>query len=266
MYGLTLEQEAALAVVWCGQDDLPLDLTNVNITPSLLYLRKIGYLEMQTDWNNELAFVQSLLLPGMEHYDNVIRSRRRFKEISNESDELLGILAAQEEASKKGRTIFSDALVANRIAEYRELSQAGLLSVFWADNCPYHVSITNDGKTYLNGWFLDRESNMNINVSPVINNSINGATAQANSVSSSSISGITLGSTIQAILDLDIEFDKKEEAEKAVKELDAASKEKDKVVEFSSHLETVAHMAKSAVSLAKILLPFAQKALETFLQ
>lgn len=252
MFGLTIIQEAALAMVCLQRDELPANLTNVGLTKQFLVLRDQDMLEMKTDWGGELAFVQKLLPAGANHYDRVRSARRRFVAVSDEADELLDLLYGEAEAQKKAKTDVLPTCHKGRDDDYRELSRNGLIDVTWADNMPYLVALTDRGWSYAEGWFLDQEDSMKININPVFNNNAN-SLSMANAYAAAS--NVTLGSTIQQILDLDIDQEIKEQAEEAVKGLDRAARTKDKI-EFLDKLEKVAGIAKNSIELAGIVGPY----------
>ena len=252
MFGLTIMQEAALALVCLRRDKLPTNLTDAGLTKQLIALRDQGMLEMQTDWGHELAFVQKLLPAGAEHYERVRSARRRFVAVSDEADELLDLLYGEAKGQKKATTTVELAYREGRDGDYRELSRNGLIDVFWADNSPYHVCLTDNGWSYAEGWFLDQEDDVNIDIKPVIKNIVDASSmANAHAVAAS----VTLGSTIQQILDLDIDPETKDQAEEAIKELEKAAKDEDKVG-FLGKLEKVASIAKNSVDLAGVVGPF----------
>lgn len=252
MFGLTIMQEAALAMVCLRRDELPTNLTDAGLTKQLVALRDQGMLEMQTDWGHELALVQKLLPAGAEHYERVRSARRRFAAVSDEADELLGLLYGEAKGQKKAKAAVALTYHQDRDEDYRELDRNGLIKVLWADNIPYHVSLTDEDRSYAEGWFLDQEDSVNIDFKPVIENIVDASSAaNAHAVASSA----TLGSTIQQILDLDIDQKTKDQAEEAVKELEKAAKEKDKTG-FLGKLEKVASIAKNSVDLAGAVGPF----------
>lgn len=49
MFELNAKQEMALSIVWMRQDQLPLDLTDLEITKHLVALRDSGMISMLTD-------------------------------------------------------------------------------------------------------------------------------------------------------------------------------------------------------------------------
>lgn len=168
MFELNAKQEMALSIVWMRQDQLPLDLTDLEITKHLVALRDSGMISMLTDMSNSTAYVEALCPAGREHYSRMRQARRRFKCISDSADELLNILCCDDNAKARQGPSY----VSNREGDYRELSRNGLLKVDWADNIAYRVAIADDGWNYFEGWFLDQEVPVNINVSPVINNNV----------------------------------------------------------------------------------------------
>lgn len=104
-----------------------------------------------------------------------------------------------------------------------------------------------------------------IEYNPTINNVNYGPTATSSSSAAFETNvNITLGMTIQALIDMNIEDSLKERAEAALKELDDASKAKDKTG-FAEMLERAASTAKSGTTLAGVMLPFFQTAIHNFL-
>ena len=75
---------------------------------------------------------------------------------------------------------------------------------------------------------------------------------------------MTIGATVGALLDLDIEQNLKDDAQEAVKQLEKAAKDKDKT-KFAEKLEKVASIAKSSAEIASIVLPFVQKAIKSLM-
>lgn len=257
MLGLTVRQEAALALLWLNQEKIPCDYTDVGITPELLQLRESGLIDLTTDWGHELL-VKAITPAGRMHYDEARRARRKFRMVSDSADELMLKLVAGDTAKPGDGGMRMATIYDNRDNDYSELSRNGLLRVSYADDRPWFATVTDDGRSYSEGWFLDQmESGVNV----VFNNN-NTVTSSADA--SMNVSDVTLGTTVAAILDLDIDQSAKDEAEAAAKELDAASREKDKT-RFAEKLEKAARVAKSSASLAGVLLPLIQAAVGTLL-
>lgn len=259
MNGLNLEQEAALVYAWMNQNADAKNFTNLGISEAFVALRNQGMIEMKTDWGHSLVLFQSMLPAGSEHYNEARKSRRWFKSVSDEADCLMMYLAAQDAEKRKsvdGPTFVSADF--DKDTYYAELSRCGLLDVKWADNSPYLVKVTDDGRTYANGWFQEQmeKSNQNINFAPVINNNVS-----ATSNATAEIKDVTIGVTVGAILDLDIAQNLKDEAQEAVKQLEKVAKEKDKT-KFAEKLEKVASIAKSSAELATVMFPFVQTAIK----
>lgn len=217
---------------------------------------------MQTDWGHTLVMFQSLLPAGSEHYDEARKARRWFEPISDEADCLMMRLAAQDANKRKsedGPIFVSTDL--DKYELYVELSKHGLLDIKCADNSPYLVAVTDNGRTYANGWFQEQmdKSSQNINFAPVINNNVS-ATANAEA----EIRDVTLGATVGAILDLDIEQNLKADVQEALQQLEKASKDKNKT-KFAEKLEKVASIAKSSAEIATIVFPFVQTAIKALM-
>lgn len=131
----------------------------------------------------------------------------------------------------------------------------------WADNSPYIVQITDKGRNYAEGWFQDQMDNSvsNISIAPVFNN--NGA---ATASASATIQDITLGQTIGAIVDLDIDDQAKDEIQEIVRQLDSAAKSKDTAA-FGEKLEGIAKVIKGSSEIATAALPFVTTAIRILL-
>ncbi len=254
MNGLNLEQEAALAIAWSEQNRLPRDFTDLNMSSAFIALREKGYVNLDTDMNHHLVFLKSVSQSGGDHYGQARSQRRGFAAVDDDADGLMMILAAEDKSLKRRgepRFVKTDILSADN---YAELSRNGLIEVQWADDAPYIVSVTDKGRSYAEGWFLDaNESGVMIEIT---NNNINNNSADAN------IKDVTLGATVSSLIDLDIDATIKEDAERAVKELDDAAKNKN-ITKFSEKLEDLASIAKSSTGIASAVLPFVGTALST---
>lgn len=156
--------------------------------------------------------------------------------------------------------------MSNREGDYRELSRNGLLKVDWADNIAYRVAIADDGWNYFEGWFLDQEVPVNINVSPVINNNVSNNPNISSSSSSSSTSSSTMNSTlaIQMVLELELNEEDRNVALGAIADLDKSSKGDDKK-DFLEKVEKLSAIAKNVVPLASIVIPLIEVAIKQFL-
>lgn len=262
MNGLTLEQETALTLAWMNQRAGTKNFTDFGILEAFIALKNQGMIDMQTDWGHNLVMFQSMLPAGSEHYNEARKARRWFKAVSDEADCLIMRLAVQDAEKRKsedGPTSVSADF--DKDTYYAELSRCGLLNVQWADDSPYSVTVTDEGRAYANGWFQEQmdKISQNINFAPVINNNVS-ATAHAEA----DIRDVTIGATVGALLDLDIEQNLKNDAQEAVKQLGKAAKEKDKT-KFAEKLEKVASIAKSSAEIAAIVLPFVQTAIKSLM-
>lgn len=262
MFELNAKQEMALSIVWMRQDQLPLDLTDLEITKHLVALRDSGMISMLTDMSNSTAYVEALCPAGREHYSRTRQARRRFKCISDSADELLNILCCDDNA----KTRQGPSYVSNREGDYRELSRNGLLKVDWADNIAYRVEIADDGWNYFEGWFLDQEVPVNINVSPVINNNVsNNPNVSANSSSSSASSSVMNYSlAIQRLFELELDREVKTAVVGAITELENSSKGDDGG-DFLDKVERLSNIAKNFSMLAPIVIPLIEAAARQFL-
>ena len=262
MFGLNAKQEMALSIVWMSQDQLPLDLTDLEITRHLMALRDSEMISMLTDMSNSMAYVEALRPSGREHYSRTRQARRRFKCISDSADELLNILCCDDNA----RSHRGPSYISNRIDDYSELSRNGLLLINWADNIPYIVAITDDGWNYFEGWFLDQEVPMNINVSPVFTNNVSNSPSISSTSTSSSTSALTMNSTlaIQMVLELELNEEDRNVALGAIADLDKSSKGDDKK-DFLEKIEKLSVIAKNVGPLASIVIPLIEVAVKQFL-
>ncbi len=262
MNGLTLEQEAALALAWMNQNEGTKSFTDLGISEAFIALKNQEMIEMHTDWGHTLVMFQSMLPAGSEHYNNARKSRRRFKAVSDEADCLMLYLATQDAEKRKseGGPVFVSSDF-DKDTYYAELSRCGLLNVKWADDLPYTVMVTDEGRIYANGWFQEQmdEINQSIHFAPVINNNVSAA---ANA--EAEIRDVTIGATVGALLDLDIEQNLKDDAQEAVMQLEKAAKDKNKT-KFAEKLEKVASIAKSSAEIASIVLPFVQTAIKSLM-
>ncbi len=252
----------ALSIVWMRQDQLPLDLTDLEITRHLMALRDSEMISMLTDMSNSMAYVEALRPSGREHYSRTRQARRRFKCISDSADELLNILCCDDNA----RSHQGPSYISNRVDDYRELSRNGLLLINWADNLPYTVAITDDGWNYFEGWFLDQEVPMNINVSPVINNNVsNSPNVSTNSSSSSASSSVMNYSlAMQKLFELELDSEVKTAVVGAITELENSSKGDDGG-DFLEKVERLSNIAKNVSMLAPIVIPLIEAAARQFL-
>lgn len=262
MFELNAKQEMALSIVWMRQDQLPLDLTDLEITKHLLALRDSGMISMQTDMSDTMAYVEALRPSGREHYSRTRQARRRFKCISDGADELLNILCCDDNAKAHQGPSY----VRNRVEDYRELSRNSLLRVKWSSNIPYLVSITDDGWNYFEGWFLDQEVPMNINVNPVFTNNVSNNPSISSTSASSSTSSSTMNSTnaIQMVLKLELSDEDRNVALSAIADLDKSSKRDDKK-DFLEKIEKLSAIAKNVGPLASIVIPLIEAAVKQFL-
>lgn len=262
MNGLTLPQEAALAIAWTHQDKGVTDFTSLGLLDAFVSLKRLGMIKLTTDMNDELALFQGMEPDGLNHYNESRKARRRFEAVSDDADVLLLCLAVQD--AEKRATTDAEPTVSgdlDSVSLYRELSRHDLLDARWADNRPYTVQITDKGHSYAEGWFQDQMDSNPINIinSPKFEN-YGTATASA----SATVQDITLGQTIGSIIDLNIDEQTKDEAQKAVRQLDSATKSKDTAA-FGEKLENVARIIKGSSEIAATVLPFVATAIRTLL-
>lgn len=264
MYGLNLAQETALTICYSHQTSGGEELTELGIPDAFLELKNMGMIRMITDMSGNLVFFQGLEPLGADHYDKARRARRRFRAVDDSADELMMRLALEDQQLKaqgKGRLISTDL---GAVQDYYDLSRAGLLTVKTADDRPYIVTVTPDGRSYAEGWFeagMDAGTKIVNNNNPTFINNVGGSSSTSEaSAHSEANADVSLAATISSIFDLDIDDRTKLEVQKELADLDKASEEKDKAG-FAEKLEKVASIAKSSASLAGVVLPFAQMAI-----
>lgn len=254
MNGLSLEQEAVLAICRDNKDRCFNDPNSFEY--SALKDLKNNMIDIKETSMGGFIRFHGMLPAGQEHYNEARKERKQFKSVSDAADELMMRLAVEDrhkqESQENGETPF----VRTNEAEpqyYRELSNAGLIDVWWADNKPYFVRVTEDGRRYVEGDFMNQQQN---NFSPTIN-----ITNQNQANSNATIEGTTINAAISELAQLsNVGEEDKRAAESAARELDAAAKSKDKK-SFAEKLEILAGILKSSTEIAKILLPFVGNAI-----
>lgn len=262
MNSLTLQQETALSLVFTKKVIDPRISSISWIQQALVALRDQEMIETRTDNQRDLVSVECIRSEGSEHYIHARAARRWFKQVSNEADCLMMILASQDAEKRKSED--GPILVSTdfgKPAYYAELSRCGLLEVKWADDSPYLVTVTDEGRVYANGWFQEQMDmrSQNINFAPNINTNVS-TTANAEA----EVRDVTIGTTVGALIDLDVEQHLKDAAQEAVKQLEKAAKEKDKT-KFAEKLEKIASIAKSSAEIAGVVLPFIQTTIKSLL-
>jgi hypothetical protein len=270
MNGLTLEQEAALTICYMHQDDDGYDFTDLGMLKAFVALSDRGMINMTPDWGQEPVLFQGMLPAGAEHYATARRNRRKFVAVSDSADELMMRLAVQDKAMKDERARFVSTDLGSK-GDYRDLQDAGLLNVTWADiDVPWTAQLTGDGRSYAEGWFFDQmdDGTKIVNSPTFINsptyNNENSSSASASASAEANVA-VTLGMTIEAIAGLDdVDDEAKNAAQKAAIDLDSAAKGKDKKA-FAEKLEGIASVIKSSATLAGVVLPFIQNAIAGFL-
>lgn len=270
MNGLTVEQEAALAYLYLHQDDPFGQPMCKKHSRGAMTLRERGLIKAETDFSGHVYF-QNLTSSGASHYDTARAQRRAFKAFDDDADELALELAAEDKSLKKAGENRFVTVDERRIDDYWTLKRHGLIDGIQADDSLMTATITDDGRSYAEGWFLNQMgagSGTSITNSNTFNPTINiDAASHAESASDFSVNvkDVSLTTTLKAIIDIDgIDSGLKEQALKAAKDLDAASSTRDHMT-FSEKLGKLASLAKSSSDLAKVLLPLAMGALGRFL-
>ena len=250
MTGLSLEQEAVLAICRDNKDRCLNDPNSFEY--SALEDLKSNMIDIKETYMGGIRF-HGMLPAGQEHYNEARKERKQFKNVSDAADELLMRLAVED---KRKREAGEDPYVSEDLADpnfYRELQDGELIDVQWADNKPYFVRVTEGGRRYVEGDFMNQQQN---NFSPTIN-----ITNQNQANSNATIEGIAINAAISELAQLsNVGEEDKRAAESAARELDAAAKSKDKK-SFAEKLEILAGILKSSTEIAKILLPFVGNAI-----
>lgn len=257
MNGLSLEQEAVLTICRDNHDRVFNDPNSFEYS-ALNDLKTANMVDVKDSSLGSFLRFHGMLPDGLEHYNKARKERKQFKSVSDAADELMMRLAVEDrhkqESQENGETPF----VRTNEAEpqyYRELSNAGLIDVRWADDGPYLVQVTDDGRHYAEGDFMNQHPNTSLpNI--IINNN-----NQANSNANVAIEGTTINAAISALMQLsNVSEEDKSAAESAAKELDTAAKNKDKK-SFAEKLETLAGILKNSTETATTLLPFVANAI-----
>lgn len=261
MNGLTLQQETALSLVFMKKVTDPRISSISWIQQALVALRDQEMIEAWTDYQRGLVSVECIRPEGSEHYINARAARRWFKQVSDEADCLMMILASQDAEKRKSED--GPIFVSTDFGEpayYAELSRCGLLAVKWADDAPYRATVTDMGRVYANGWFQEQMNKR----SQIINNNIINNNVSATANAEAEVRDVTIGTTVGALLDLDIEQSLKDTTQEAVEQLEKAAKDKDRT-KFAEKLEKIASIAKSSAEIAGVVLPFVQTAIKSLL-
>lgn len=251
MLDITNEMEAALAFVMRHPNHQRFDDSTMPSEP-FIDLRDVGMLDMQTDSGHSLVLIHRVTPTGVMHYQETLGKRRCFVQISQEADELLGAIVANEAYRKAGRTeaLFDEG---DGSAEtFRELSRAELLDVIWADNRAYRYSATDKGRSYVKGFFLEELERQTMQVNNYVNAYGGAATSDATAIINNQI---TLKAALKAINEVDVKDEIKMAAVQAITEMDDAAESGDKGG-FADALEKVASVVKSATTLADAMLPY----------
>lgn len=233
MNGLTVEQESAIPYLHLHQDDTFGQPVCEKHFRGAMTLRERGLIEAEADFSGHVYF-QNLTSSGASHYDTARAQRRAFIAFDDDADKLALELAAEDKALKKAGEMRFVTVDEDRIVDYWTLKRQGLIDGLAADNTLTSVIVTDNGRGYAEGWFLDQmgsESGTKITntFNPTI--SIDAAPrSESSSNSSVSIKGVSLTETLNAIRNIDgIDSDLKGQALKAAKDLDAASSTRDQM-------------------------------------
>lgn len=161
---------------------------------------------------------------------------------------MLGAIIANEKYKKRGRTeaLFSEE---SDNEDYRTLQKRGLLSIMWADDCPYYYSPTDEERSYIEGWFLDELEKMTVINNNTNTNEINGVTSTSQACANYEVA-ITLPNVITAIASTDLDAEIKQKAMSSASELEEAAKQKN-AGKFFVALERMSSIAKSTAELGK---------------
>ena len=275
MLGLNESQDAALAFLALNRDEDGVSTEDEILVRGILGLRDAGMAKAQTDWGRQAIFIASLTPAGYEKYEKCQRARRGFSPLSESANELLLWTYALYSMRKRAGGKVSIDIQRGREEDYRELARAGLLSITWADDAPYHVNaITQNGILYASGDFCGGGEPMNIinfnptnNFSPTntVNVSGGNSTSSADASSSASASSmVTLDYVIDALRSSGLSQEDLVTAESAVRAMNEAAESKDENG-FLDALEKVASATKNVAAITGTVIPFIGSLAQTFL-
>jgi len=131
---------------------------------------------------------------------------------------------------------------------YRELSNAEMLHVYWADNTAHALmGTTNLARSYVVDGIIEGKT-MDVNISPVFNNEV-----YAHAVSNAAAT-ITVTNVIKVIDESTLDPDDKNVLKDGIGAIEEASEKKDKS-KFLDALEKVASIAKNSTDVAGVVIP-----------
>lgn len=252
MLDITDSAEVVLAYAMVNRDDMSFTTEDEMSVKAFLDLREAGMVKGETDWGHQMFIATSVLPAGVEHYQRVVRAKRRFVSLSETADELVSRIYAEVAFRRRKGLDGNIEVVENRVADYQELARTGLLNIQWADNAPWFIITTEKGLAYTRGDFMDEESDMSINItnSPTFNNTNVGSLANA----TAKTEPVTVELAVEAIRASEADDEVKKSAEAAVVDMGEAAKEGN-VEKFADALENTASIVKSTISLGTTLLP-----------
>lgn len=278
MLGLNETQDAALAFLALYRDEDVASTEDEILVRGILGLRDAGMANAQTDWGHQAIFVASLTPAGYEKYEECRRARQGFSPLSETANELMLWTYAQYVTQRRAGGKATTVIQQGREEDYRELARAGLLSISWADDAPYHVdAITQNGTLYASGDFYGggepvpivnifsptNTFSPNNTVSASGGNSTSRSDASS-SASASASSAVTLDNVIDAIRSSGIDLEDLVDAEKAVRAMDEAAESKDEKG-FLDALEKVASATKNVATITGTVIPFIGTLAQAFL-
>lgn len=261
MLDITDAAEAALAYAMVNRDDLPFTTEDEMRVKAFLDLREANMIKGETDWGHQMFMAISVLPAGVEHYQRVVRAKRRFVSLTETADELVSRTYADVAFRRRKGLDRTIEVIENRVSDYQELARTGLLDIRWADDAPLFITTTEKGLAYVRGDFIDEENDMSVNINnnPTFNNTNIGSLASA----TSKTEPITIELAVDAIRSSDMDDEAKKSAETAVVDMGEAAKEGD-VEKFADALENTASIVKSTTTLGTTLLPLVAELIGKF--
>lgn len=261
MLEITDAAEAMLAYAMVNRNDMPFTTEDEMSVIAFLDLKEANMVKGETDWGHRTFMAIAVLPAGIEHYQRVVRAKRRFVSLSETADELVSRTYAQVAFRRRKGLGGTIEVVENRVPDYQELARTGLLEIKWADNSSWFVTTTEKGLAYVRGDFIDEETDMSISINnnPTFSNANIGSLANA----TAKTEPITVELAVDAIRSSDADGEVKKRAEVTVVDMGEAAKEGD-VVKFANALENTASIVKGTTTLGTTLLPLVAELIGKF--
>ena len=129
MLEITDAAEAALAYAMVNRDDMPFTTEDEMSVKAFLDLREANMVKGETDWGHQMFMAITVLPAGVEHYQRVVRAKRRFVSLSETANELVSRTYAEVAFRRRKGLDGAIEVNENRVSDYQELARAGLLDI-----------------------------------------------------------------------------------------------------------------------------------------